>query len=184
MSYATYPSVKGRQPRGRGRGYAGLSKLRKTFKRLPPTLQRDISQTLEWAGKEVMIDAVMIANMKDIRQSGDMIESISFKLHRDGSSVLVGPSANKASWQSYGWDTRSKGAQNLSIKQKDAQWQYFKAYWAEFGTQPHSLGGGRQHPGIQPRSFMEEAWNSNAPGVTAKVNKVVNETLRTVVTYG
>lgn len=148
------------------RGYGGLSKLRKTFKRMEPEVQSLITSELVSAGRSVKKDAIGIAAMKGIHDTGDLIASIDYKLGRDKSSVVVGPGAAAATWQKKPWDNSSDRARRMSIKQKRMKMQFFKGYWNEFGTEK-----------MGKRPFMNEAWDFNAPSIRRKVTIAVNRAL-------
>lgn len=150
-------------------GYRGLSKLRKTFKRMEPEVQKLITKELEWAGKEVKKDAIGLALLKRIRDSGDMIEAIDDRMGRDKSSVVVGPGAGQVVWQKRPFDNTSIMAAKMSIRQKHEKWQFFKGYWAEFGTK----GPVPQ----KPRSFMNDAWDANEDKIRARMTQAVNRAL-------
>jgi hypothetical protein len=139
----------------------------------------------------------MFARAKGIKRSGDMIESIGYKVGSGGSTVVIGPSAEATAWQKTPWDNTSARAMKLSQKQKDAKWQFFKGWFAEMGTAPHSTESGRtwknlwgaasrkgirggQHPGTEARPFMEPAWEQNKAGVKVSVTKVINGSLKLV----
>lgn len=167
---AGLPAIPSQAAQRKARGYVGLSKLRKTFKRMEPTIQHRIRKQLEAAGWEVMVDAIMFARMQDLEQTGDLIRSIDFKVGSDGSTVVIGPGAAALTWQRRPWDNTSQRAKNMSIKQKAMKWNFFKGYWGEFGT-------AGEYP--QPaRPFMNSAWESNAPGIRIRLGKAVADAVR------
>lgn len=159
----------------RARGYAGLSKLRKTLKRMEPTIQREFHKALESAGQELKQDAVMFASMKNIKDSGDLIASIDYKVGSGGSTVVVGPGAAALTWQKKPWDNQSAAAMKLSRKQKHMKWQFFKGYWAEFGTKGDPSRGIPEQPA---RPFMGPAWDNNKAGLQKRFGALLKESLR------
>lgn len=146
-----------------------MSKLRKTFQRMEPAQQYHLTKVLESAGREIKFDAIGIAIIKDIKDTGAMIGSIDYKMGRDKSSVVIGPGAAATQWQKTPFDNTSAAAKKLSIKQKQAKWNFFKGYWAEFGTK----GPVPQ----KPRSFMNQAFEENKAGIQASVRRAVKNAL-------
>ena len=83
------------------RGYQNVSKFRRTLRRMEPDIQRHVTRALEKSAKEVEADAIGWALVSDIKDTGDLIHSISWKMGRDKSSIVVGPGADKTAWQKY-----------------------------------------------------------------------------------
>lgn len=172
------------------RGYSGISKFRRTIRRMEPEIQKKITRALEDSAREVEADAIGFAILQDIKDSGDLIHSISWKLGRDKSSVAIGPSAEAATWQKRPWDNTSERAKKMSVKQKQAKWQFFKGYWAEFGTAGKGItaggagGKGARKSDTMPqraRPFMNPAWETNRPGISIRMRKAVKEALKRAV---
>lgn len=150
------------------RGYRGVSKLRKTIRRMEPDVQAFVSKAMREVARDVERDAIGIALMKDIRDEGDLIRSIDIQQRpSDPSRVVIGPAATALQWQARPWDNSSIRALKMSAGQKYMKMQFFKGYWHEFGTVNH-----------EARPFMNEAWDQNSTQARAKISKAVGDALR------
>lgn len=158
------------------RGYSGVSKLRRTLKRMEPNAQRRITDKLKDAGAAVHRDAVSFVIGQGLVDTHGLLDSMSWKLGRDKSSVLVGPSADKAAWQKIPFTGTMYQEAKLSRGQKDARWNYIKGYWGEFGTEGESP---------QPsRPFMEPAWMENQDRIRRNMREAMNKALAETVAGG
>lgn len=153
------------------RGYSGISKLRRTFRRMEPEIQRGITNKLKDAAVRIEADAVGHAIVQDIKLTGDTIHSITWKMGRDKSSVVIGPGADKTVWQKYPFG--NPVSVKMSPGQKKARWDFTKGYWAEFGTAAHG-----NHPGQKARSFMNAAWEQNEESTRRRMREAVNKALQ------
>jgi len=116
-----------RAKQSQARGYSGVTKLRKTLRRIDPELTKGVKTAIQQGSETIHFDISL--NAQSHRFTGDMIDSISIKYGRDGMTSLIGPGAK--------WVSVSKSPFNTAlITEKNAwgAWQFFKAYWLEFGT--------------------------------------------------
>lgn len=148
-------------------GYGGLSKLRKTFKRMEPEVRELVAREIKETARDVKKDAIGIAILKDIRDTDEMIRSIDYKMGRDGSTAVIGPGAAATAWQKKPWDNTSDRAIRMSANQKHMKMQFFKGYWQEFGTVNRP----------EKRSFMGDAWEANEPGARLRISRAVQRAL-------
>lgn len=153
----------------------GINKLRRTINRLEQEEREVIQKALYRAARDIQKDAIGIATLKNIRLTGEMIESISIKRSRDKLSAVIGPGADRITqlknnpWNTSGFTGKRS---DTVIKNNEAQWNMMKAWWAEFGTGP---------PVPQdPRPFMNPAWEENKDKFTRHVRAAVKRTLRKV----
>lgn len=54
-------------------------------------------------------------------------------------------------------------------RQKGSSQDPWFAHFIEFGTSPHSLGGGREHPGTPSKSFMRTAFDKNKKAMLERI---------------
>lgn len=149
------------------KGYSGVTKLRKTLRRIDPELTKGIKKAITKGAEQVHFDIVLGAQSH--RLTGDMIESISVKYGRDNMTAVIGPGAK--------WVSVNKSPFNTSlITEKNAwgAWQFFKAYWIEFGTK------GSPDLNIPPQPsqpFVGPAWDSNKPWLIKECRAAVEYAL-------
>lgn len=189
MGQRFYQQQGGFKSRAQKRGFQGVTPLRKKLRRLDKVITAGITEEVEKLAKEVEMDAIGYAFLADIRDSGDMIDSISYKLGRDGLTATVGPGASSGAWQGVAFDTSSSRFAKLSIKSKEARWNFIKGYWAEFGTEQRTdtytyMGPGgknitvtRDHPGQDERPFMNRAWDDNKKKFIPAIDKKIERAL-------
>jgi hypothetical protein len=169
------------------RGFAGVNKLRKTLRRLDPEITKDIKVVLSRGAKAIHRDAVNNAETANygqipgIRDTGDLIRSIGIKYSRDELSVLIGPGAGDATLKNLGPQaaklTKTGKQTKASIRNREAQWNAMKGYWAEFGTKGDPS---RNIPAITPTPFMNPAFDSNKAWLRSEVKDAVSKVLASV----
>ena len=151
----------------------GANKLRRVLKRLEKDESEAVKKALRHGAEKVKADAIGYAILKDIKLTGEMIRSIDTKYSSDKFSVMIGPGVDRMrSMKNNPWNTsgfRSRRADTI-LKDNEAQWNFMKAWWAEFGTGP---------PIEQdPKPFMNPAWDNNRNALVKKINQAVVATLR------
>ena len=154
--------------RKREPGWQNTRRLRKLFRRLPEESQKKVSARMSAYGDRLTVDAKMNARAMDIIDSGDMINSIAYKVRDKGSTLVVGPGAEGTAWQKSPWDNVSRRAMRMSIKQKRLKMQFFKAYWAEFGTKYRPEG----------RPFMGITWDSNESWIIRDIRGLMDKVIK------
>ena len=173
MSDRFYQQQGGFKSKAQRRGYVGITPLRKKLRKMPAFITEGVRKEVKNLAKEVEMDAIGLAFIKDINLTTEMILSISYKIGGrkgtadEGLTAVIGPGADKGAWQGVAFDTSSARFQKLSIKQKNARWQFMKGYWAEFGTEQHPM----------ERPFMNEAWEANYPKYKIKINAKIDRAL-------
>ena len=152
-------------------GFYGANKLRKTLRRMDPDISKNVKTVLEDLAETIAIDARGIAYAKGLYDSGDMIDSIEYKIGRDGLTALIGPGASRITVSKSPFNTKLY----VTDRDKYDAWQFFKGYWAEFGTK-----GSPEHniAPRTPRPFMKPAFDGNKLDGLKSINKAVNNALR------
>lgn len=164
MARRTYEYRKGRT------GFYGANKLRKTLRRADPETTKSLRATFAEGAEAIAQDARGIAYSKGIQDQGDMIHSIEVKMGRDGLTAVIGPGAKRVRISKSPFNT------TLYVKDKDKYeaWQFFKGYWAEFGTKGTP---DRNIPPQAPRPFMQPAYDLNKQKISWGVKKGVSGVL-------
>lgn len=153
-----------RAKQNQARGYAGLSKLRKTLKRIEPETTNGIRAVIDKGAEAIETD--ILINGQSHHLTGDMLESVSVKKGRDGMTAVIGPGAK--------WVSINKSPFNTEIVTEKNAWgafQFLKAYWIEFGTK------GKPELNIPPlpaQPFVQPAWDSNKPWLIKEVRAAVH----------
>lgn len=157
-----------RANQNRDRGYAGLGKLRKTLRRMEPEINGGVKATIEKGAEAIETDIVI--NGQSHRITGDMIEAISTKMGRDGMTAVIGPGAK--------WVSISKSPFNTALVSARNAWgafQFFKAYWIEFGTK----GSPERNIPPQPaKPFVQPAWDANKGWLIREARAAVSNAIR------
>ena len=132
-------------------GLSGVTRLRRVLRRVEPESLRELKDAVREGGEAVKQDQIAGAPIKE----GDMVREIDAKLGRDGLTVVVGPGARHVSITKNPFGrTRKK----MSAPSKRALFQFFKAYWYEFGTKGYSE---RNIPPQPARPFLGPAFDVN-----------------------
>jgi len=152
-------------------GFYGANKLRKTLKRIDPETTDGIKLAVKIGAEDISDTAAHIAFSKGLYDTGDLIDSIEYKIGRDGFTAVIGPGAKRVSIAKSPFNTK------LYVTERDKYeaWQFFKGYWAEFGTK-----GSPKHniAPRTPRPFMQPAWDANKERISIAINQAVNRALR------
>ena len=136
----------------------------------------ELRRRLRDVAEAVKSDAVAMAPVRD----GDLAASIGYRISPDGLAVTVGPgikAVQKIVRQAGSPWATSSAKVKLTGNDKHALMQFYKAWWAEFGTK------GSAEDGIPPqpaRPFMGPAWDVNKTWAKQKIRKEINETLARV----
>lgn len=150
------------------RGYAGLSKLRKTLKRIEPETVSGVKAAIEKGATAIEQD--IVNNGREHRITGDMLQSIAVKKGRDGLTAVIGPGAKAITVSKSPFDT----TMYVTQKSKFLAWQFFKAYWLEFGTK----GTPERNIPPQPATpFVQPAWDSNKGWLIKEVKTAVSRAI-------
>lgn len=154
--------------RRRRSGLAGVTKLRKTLRRLDPEIVKDLKTVVREGGEAIKQDQIAGAPVRE----GDLVREIDYKLGRDGMTVVVGPGAkrvNIASTLPFG-----EARMNLSPAKGHALLQFFKAYWYEFGTKGSPK---RNIPPQAAKPFLIPAYDINKEWMLRRARKAIAEAL-------
>jgi len=167
---------------------SGVNHLRRTLNRIDPSAKRFVKKAVVAAAKRIEADAVGLAYMQDIKITGDMIASISYKVSGDGLSAHIGPGADRAYVRKNPFSNTALDKTLLSttrsgkvrgydsakyIKDKDARWNFMKGFWAEFGTE----GPIPQ----EPQPFMGPAYELNRMRIHVLFSNSIDRALRAAV---
>lgn len=155
------------------------NKLRRTLGRMEPEILNNIKEPFKEGAEAIKRDAIVNASLADygkeigIKDKGDMIDSISVKFGRDGLTAVIGPGAKAIAI--------SKSPFNTTLyttnRSKYAAWQFFKGYWAEFGTKGDPK---RNIPAIRAAPFMQPAYDENKGWILKRVKDGVHKALISV----
>lgn len=162
--------------RSQRRGYQGVNKLRRTLRRIDPEITQEVRDLVESAGKKIASD--IKSNSAHLVDSGDMIESIGYKVSRDGLSVVAGveAEATKIILGAIKGTRKKSGKLTLATQRKiKTRMNVYKAIWHEFGTK----GSSRHNiPPIHPQRMHQRAFDANAPGLKKKFSAAIEKALR------
>ena len=172
--------------RSKRAGFAGVTKLRKTLRRLEPEITSGIREVVRRGANAILYDAINNARRVDyglepgILDTGAMIDSMSIKYSTDGFTALIGPEAqsikNLANVKTK--LLKSGRESKISLNSKRARWNAMKGYWAETGTKGDpSLN----IPPIERKPFMAPAFDANKAWIARDARKEINIVLSSVV---
>ena len=168
------------------KAFSGVTKLRKTLRRLEPEITSEVRESIRRGANAILFDAKQNAESADygkepgVRDTGDMIDSMSIKYGNDGFTALIGPAAQdvKTLGKIDARMLKSGAESKVTIRSKDAKWNVFKGLWAEFGTK----GSPKNNiPAITPAPFMQPAFDANKGWIAKDVNKAVSQALADAV---
>jgi len=156
--------------KGKRKAWRGGTKLRRTLRRLEPEIKKELVDNFEKYASDISDTAAYIAFSKGLYREGDMIESIDYKMGRDGLTAVIGPGAKRIRISKSPFNT------TLYIKDKDkhAALQFFKAYWAEFGTKGSSE---KNIPPQVPTPFMNPAYDAHKDRITKETRGMIGDIL-------
>ena len=157
--------------RSKRRAWRGGNKLRRTLRRLEPEITKEIKDDLERGANNIANDAAVYAYSLGLYDTGDMIDSIEVNMGRDGLTAVIGPGAKRIKISKSPFNT------TLYVKDKDkhAALQFFKAYWAEFGTK----GAPNRNIPPQPATpFMNPSYDANKGDIMKDLDKSIGDALR------
>lgn len=157
-------------------GIRGLNKLRRTLRRIEPDLQDPIRTAILNTAEAIKQDAIAGAPVDE----GDLVRSIDYKIGRDGFTAVIGPGAKAAEiarrkgGSPFATQDRRGEIIRLSAANKKLLFQFFKAYWIEYGTK-----GSPEHniPPLPARPFMTPAYLLNEEYGKAQVRAAVKAAL-------
>lgn len=155
-------------------GFTGANKLRKTLRRLDPEIVSGVKLAVKLGSEDISNDAAAIAYSKGIYDTGDLIDSIEVQLGREGLTALIGPGAKRLKISKSPFNTTLY----VTDRDKYGAWQFFKGYWAEFGTKGDPANN---VPPQTPRPFMQPAYDANKGTMSTQIQKAVNRALRVAV---
>jgi len=168
--------------RSKRAGFAGVTKLRKTLRRLDPEITSGVREVVRRGANAILSDAKRNAEsakygkLPGIRETGDMIDSMSIKYSPDGFTAVIGPSAedikNLANIKEK--TLKSGGLTKVTLRKKDARWNAIKGYWAEFGTKGDPS---RNIDPITPAPFMAPAFDVNKDWISKDARKATKKAI-------
>lgn len=161
----------------------GPNKLRRKLRRIEPAITRELQDVVRDGLNRIQRDAMSLAPV----DQGDLRESIEVNLSRDKLSGLVGPGAKAAelvrrtTGSEFG-RTVKRGKRrgqkyNMRRATKEALFNFYKGYWAEFGTK----GNAKKNIPAQPaRPFMGPAYEINKGWIARKASASIDSILAKV----
>ena len=161
-------------------GFYGVTKLRKTLRRIDTETVTEIKHEFKEGANRIENDAAAGAFAQGIYDTGDTIASIETQIARDGLTAIIGPGAKGLKISKSPFNTTLY----VTDKSKEAAWNFFKGYWAEFGTK-----GGKRSRGLfrssvitppkPARPFMGPAFDMNRRRIKEetfdRIGDVINE---------
>ena len=152
-------------------GLVGVSKLRRTLRRLEPEMLTGIKTEFEKGAQAIEADMLSNAMALGLYDTGDMVDAISYKMGRDGLTGLIGPGASHMKVSKSPFNTtlyKTKPSKHMAM-------QFFKAYWAEFGTKAGKRGG------PQPATpFVTPAFDANKDWIAKNTRDEIGKVLMQV----
>jgi HK97 gp10 family phage protein len=158
----------------------GVTKLRQKLRRIAPEITEDVREIVAQTLNEMAADAKVLAPV----DQGDLRASIEVKISRDGLAGIVGPAVRAAeivrtkSGSYFGRTVKRGKFAGQKIKLREANkrllMNFYKGYWAEFGTKGYPDKGVHAQPA---RPFMRPAYDSNRDGARRRLNEAVNRAL-------
>lgn len=155
------------------RGLNGVDSLRKKLRNMEKVAESGIKPAITEILQSITMDAKQLAP----KDEGELAASIEYKLSSDGLAGVSGPAAKSAAVatavKGSPFATRStKVATDLSKKKL---FNFFKGYWAEFGTKGNPA---RNIPPQPARPFMRPAFDLNSSWGIKKIADAVNAQLK------
>lgn len=149
-------------------GIQGISRLRKTLRRMDPEITKEVRAVIRDGGEAIKQDMIAAAPIDD----GDLVREIEAKYGRDGLTVVVGPGAKYVKISDNPFNRYRK---KMSNPGKHALFQFFKAYWYEFGTK----GSVKKNIPPQPaRPFIGPAYDINRAWILGRAQKAIRLALQ------
>ena len=159
------------------RGFQGVTKLRKTLRRLEPEASEELQNVVLEAGE--MLQFLILGSAPVM--SGDLRDHVGYKLSRDKLTVLAGVGANSASIQKIGFGesktryTKAGNESSASLRDKADRWALYKALWAEFGTKGSPAHGIPAQPATH---FHQKAFDQASPRIRAQATSAISKALK------
>lgn len=158
-----------RAKQNRDRGYSGLTKLRKTLRRIDPETTAGVKESIQRGAEAIETD--ILINGQAHRITGDMLGSVAIKYGRDKLTAVIGPGASSISVNKSPFSTTLY----VTNTSKFNAWQFFKAYWIEFGTKG---APSRNIPPQPAKPFVQPAWDSNKTWLISDVKAAVKKAIQ------
>lgn len=152
-------------------GYAGISKLRRTLRRMEPESTDGLRKVM--SDGATAIEETMLYLGREHHITGDMLQMIEQKKGRDGLTYVIGPGAKSISVSKNPFDTT---LYKTGISKRRAM-QFFKAYWIEFGTKGYPE---RNIPAQPAQPFVNPAYDANKGKIARRVREEIRAVLRDV----
>jgi hypothetical protein len=153
-------------------GFAGVTKLRKTLRRLEPEATEGIKDAMRDAAEKIHFDSIInLRSQLSGKGEGELEYSVTYKMGRDDMTAVIGPGAKHVKITKNPFDT----TQYKSKPSKHSAMQFFKGYWFEFGTK----GDPENNIPPQPaRPFMNPAYDANKDKILKDVQGEIHDVLQ------
>lgn len=133
----------------------------------------ELKTAMEEGAQAIMQDQIAGAPSDE----GDMVREIDYKMGRDGLTSVIGPGARHVNITRNPFDT----SRRMSAPGKHALFQFFKAYWYEFGTKGNPE---RNIPPQPARPFLLPAYDINREWILSRTRRGVRLALERAAREG
>lgn len=140
----------------------GMNRLRRVLRRVEPEQRRELTGAIEDIAKAIEADIIAGAPIR----TGDLADSITYKLGRDKLTAVIGPGAQHVQI------TKSAFAQatmRMSRAKSHSLFQFFKAWWHIHGTVKQDAS---------PIHWIDAAYDVNREWGIRKVRKGITVALQ------
>lgn len=158
-------------------GLQNVSNLRRKLRVMEKMLdERAIPPAIRDSAIDIRDTAVRNAPFDE----GDLAAAVEYKMSPDGLAAVIGPAAKSVAVakavRGSPFATRTMdAAKQLTRLSKKKLFQFFKGYWAEFGTKGYPE---RNIPAQPARPWMSPAFDTNRDKSVKRVAEAVNGVLR------
>lgn len=153
-------------------GIRGLTKLRRTLRRIEPEITQEVKQAIRDGAEAIKWDAKALAP----RDEGDLANAIDATFSSDGLAAVIGPGSKGVQAERRAGRAAARGRTIvLSARSTDLLWQFYKGLWHEFGTKGYPA---KNIPPLPARPFMGPAYDMNEDWIKGNVRRAIAEALK------
>lgn len=152
-----------------------MTRLRIKLRRMEPEITKGVKREVARAAQD--IHDASVRNFRAIDKpdvgTGDMLNSMSYNISKDGFTAVIGPGAKNAKIFKAVFGDKAEGSYKTKAAKQDRM-NIMKGFWVEFGTK-----GAPEFdiPPMPPRPFMNPAWDANKDKLRDRIGKEVRDVL-------